>query len=127
MQALETLRNQGYTLCILAQNIVEFRVVATRPVSVNGLGMSQQEVDLEIERLKFLYRVFPDTSEIFEEWSQLVKLYGAEGKQNHDARIAAAMNAHKISAILTFNKSDFIRYPNLSVWEPKDLLNASPL
>lgn len=68
MQALETLRNQGFTLCILPQNIIEFRVVATRPVAVNGLGMSQQDVGFEIQRLKFLFHVFQDTSEIFEEW-----------------------------------------------------------
>ena len=32
------LRNQGFEPCLVAQNLVEFRAVATRPRAANGLG-----------------------------------------------------------------------------------------
>jgi predicted nucleic acid-binding protein len=37
-----------------------------------------------------------------------------QGVQVHDARLAAAMYAHGISHILTFNGNDFRRYPGIS-------------
>ena len=39
-RALIALRRQGTDPCLAAQNLVEFRAVATRPVDANGLGMS---------------------------------------------------------------------------------------
>ncbi|GDX39768.1 hypothetical protein LBMAG21_00600 [Armatimonadota bacterium] len=119
--AVEMLRLRGDILCLVPQNIIEFRAVATRPLSVNGLGMSQAEADSEIARLKTLYRLCLDTPYIFE-WERLVSTYGSAGKQNHDARIVAAMNIHGITALLTFNKSDFIRYQHITLWEPTDLV-----
>ncbi|MCX6379145.1 MAG: hypothetical protein NT023_06660 [Armatimonadetes bacterium] len=84
--------------------------------------MSQAEADSEIARLKTLYRLCLDTPYIFGEWERLVSTYGSAGKQNHDARIVAAMNIHGITALLTFNKSDFMRYQHITIWEPTDLV-----
>jgi predicted nucleic-acid-binding protein len=39
-KAVAELRQQRVDLCIAPQNLVEFWVVATRPVANNGLGMS---------------------------------------------------------------------------------------
>ena len=120
------LRRQGDQPCLVAQNLVEFRSVATRPNAVNGMGMSQADADAEIARLKALYPVFADEPAILPAWEQLVSVYGSVGKQNHDARIVAAMLAHGIPTVLTFNKSDFIRYPNIKMITPAEVL-ASPL
>ncbi len=122
LNALKELGRRGDTLCIMPQNLIEFRVVATRPRSVNGLGMSQEEVKAEISGIRKFYTIFEETPAIFAEWERLVETYGAEGKQNHDARIVAAMNVYGITAILTFNRSDFVRYPGLTVYKPKDLI-----
>src|SRR5205085_8668198 len=100
------LRRRGDQPCLIAQNLIEFRSVATRPSANNGLGMSQPDADAEIARLKALYPVLADTSAILPEWERLVTTCGAAGKQNHDARIAAAMQAHGIPTLLTFNKAD---------------------
>lgn len=127
LNAQEELRQRGDKLCLVAQNLVEFRAVATRPLSVNGLGMSQSQADMEIARLEYLFPVFPDTPEIFTEWKRLNRLYGAQGKQNHDARIVAAMIVCDIPRILTFNKEDFIRYPEIVALTPKEVLHGFSL
>ncbi len=120
------LRRCNDQLCLLAQNLVEFRAVATRPIEANGLGMSQPHADAELVRLKSLYLVFTDEPTILAEWERMVKQYGAAGKQNHDARIAAAMVAHGIPTILTFNKSDFIRFSEITAITPQEALQAVP-
>lgn len=124
LDAQAKLIKQGEQPCIFAQNLVEFRAAATRPLAVNGLGMSQALVDAEITRLKSLYQVHADVPAILPEWENLVRLYGAAGKQNHDARLVAAMMVHGVLKILTFNKSDFIRYPGIVVLTPAEVLAA---
>lgn len=121
-EAIKEVGRRGDILCIVPQNLVEFRAVATRPVSVNGLGMSQEQVKASIQQFRQFYVLFEETPAIFAEWERLVETYGAEGKQNHDARIVAAMNVYGIAAILTFNADDFVRYPDLTIYKPKDLV-----
>lgn len=116
------LRRRGDQPCLIAQNLIEFRSVATRPANVNGLGMSQQDADAEIASLKTIYPILTDVPSILPEWEHLVSTCGAAGKQNHDARIAAAMLAHKISTILTFNKADFVRYPGIIALTPQEVI-----
>lgn len=123
--AVDKMRLRGDQPCLVAQNLIEFRAVATRPANVNGLGMSQTEANREIARLQFLYPVFPDVPAIFLEWQRLVSVYVSEGKQNHDARIVAAMIVHGIGTILTFNKADFVRYLGIAVFTPQEVLAAA--
>ena len=82
--AVSAMRTRGHQLCLVAQVLVEFRAVATRPISVNGLGLSQQDVDGEIARLSYMNRVFPDEPAMLATWKLLVSTYGSIGKQNHD-------------------------------------------
>jgi len=122
--AVYKLRRRGDQPCLVPQNLIEFRAVATRPASVNGLGMSQAQANGEIPRLQSLYPVFPDLPAIFSEWERLVNAYVSEGKQNHDARIVAAMLVHGIGTILTFNKADFLRYSEIVAFTPQEVLAA---
>jgi hypothetical protein len=48
------------------------------------------------------------------------------GKKAHDARLVAAMLAHGLSRLLTFNVSDFARYPGITVLEPAQVLAGPP-
>ncbi len=125
-EAVQNLRARGDLPCLVPQIIVEFRAVATRPAPVNGLGMTQVDAGTEIRRILRLFPLLDEVSAIFTEWRNLVGSCGATGKQNHDARIAAAMRKHGISTILTFNKSDFTRYPGITVLEPADLVSSTP-
>jgi predicted nucleic acid-binding protein len=122
VNSVKALRLRGWQPCLAAQNIIEFRVVCTRPAEANGLGMSQVRANAEIARLKSLFPIKPDTHAVFEEWERLIDEYEINGKQNHDARLVCVMMVHGISSILTFNKDDFTRYKGISVLTPTDVL-----
>jgi predicted nucleic-acid-binding protein len=42
VQAVKSLFEQSEMLCILPQNLIEFWVVATRPIAMNGLLLHHQ-------------------------------------------------------------------------------------
>ncbi|MFN6495972.1 MAG: hypothetical protein RMX65_002850 [Nostoc sp. DedQUE01] len=44
-RAFVTLRKQNEKLCIIPQNLIEFWVVATRPLASNGLGLTVDEAE----------------------------------------------------------------------------------
>ena len=115
LQALTRLTGQSNLLYTVPQNMVEFWVVATRPQAVNGLGLSTAEADRERARLGTLFPVLPDPSDLYYRWVGLVNRFGVSGKPAHDARIVAAMLAHGITHILTFNGSDFRRFAPLGI------------
>lgn len=80
----QLLRN-GEELCVLAQNLIEFWAVATRPTSVNGLAMTTEQARAELIRIKGLFRLLPDRPDIYSEWETLVVKHGVSGKSTHDA------------------------------------------
>ena len=121
IRAVKTLLAQGEELSITPQNLIEFWAVATRPVASNGLELTPNEAAQEIAHLKSIFMLLPDTAAIFSEWEKLVRQYGVAGKQTHDARIVAVMNAYGVKNLLTFNTEDFIRYHGITVVRPQDL------
>ena len=120
------LRMVGDEPCVVDQNLIEFRAVVTRPTAANGLGMSQEQANAEIQTLKSLYELLSDTPAVFAQWERLVTTYVSEGKQNHDARIVAAMIVHGIPTVLTFNETDFRRYSEIVVKSPSEILEENP-
>jgi predicted nucleic acid-binding protein len=123
VDALTLLRQQGDDLCLVPQNFYEFWVVATRPVAVNGLGMSAAQAQAEVARVKQLFTVLDETPAVFARWEQLVVQYQVMGKNAHDARLVAAMLVHGVPLLLTFNVSDFQRYQGITVVSPQDVLS----
>lgn len=117
-RALLTLRKQAEELCIIPQNIIEFRAVATRPLANNGLGLTVDEAARETKKLKRIFKLLPDAPAIFAEWEQLVIRHQVTGKPTHDARLVAAMMAHHLTHILTFNIDDFKRFSGITVVNP---------
>jgi predicted nucleic acid-binding protein len=125
VDALALLRQQGDVLCLVPQNFYEFWVVATRPVSVNGLGMTAAQAQFEFAALKQLFTVLDETPAVFARWEQLVVQYQVVGKTAHDARLVAAMLVHGVNRLLTFNTPDFQRYPGITVISPRDVLSST--
>jgi len=121
-RAILTLKKQGEFLCIIPQNIIEFWAVATRPLDKNGLGLSITQAEEESEKLKKIFILELDTPQIFTEWESLVIKYQVMGKQVHDARLAAAMVAHNITHLLTFNVDDFKRFSDIVVVDPRSIV-----
>lgn len=63
--------------------------------------------------MQFIENTFillPYENSIFAQWRRLVVQYHVSGVQVHDAHLVAAMLAHEITHILTFNTRDFTRY-----------------
>ncbi len=120
-EALKSLRRQNSTFYILLQNVSEFWNVCTRPADKNGLGLSIAKTDLHLKRFERLFTLLPDTIEVYKNWRQLVVKHSVSGIHVHDAKIAAAMMAHGIVNLLTYNAIDFKRYTDIKAIAPKDV------
>ena len=116
------LHARGETLHITAQNLVEFRNAATRPLSVNGLGLSPAETERKAARYENRFSLLDETPLIYPTWKSLVTALGVIGKQVHDARLVAVCHVHKVTHLLTFNVAHFTRFagfaPGIVVVDP---------
>jgi predicted nucleic acid-binding protein len=117
-ESVKRLLLAGEKLCIVPQVIYEFWVVATRPIVNNGLEMSTSQAKAQIDELRLVLDLLPDTADILPEWQRLVVDFDCKGKPSHDARLVAAMNVHKVKQLLTFNSRDFTRYTGISTLDP---------
>ena len=124
VNAVHSLLAKGEELCIIPQNLIEFWVVATRPASVNGLGLSFALAIAQLTELKDIFTLHPDTPAIFSEWEKLVVKYQVMGKQAHDTRLVAAMKVHQITHLLTFNTDDFQRFSEIAAIDPRSISSA---
>lgn len=100
----------GIPICVPPQSLYEFHVVATRPVTANGLGAALPAVKEQIDDWLQIFTLLPDIPAIFKNWYTLVHQYGVSGKTAHDTRMVAWMLAHSIPQLYTLNVQDFLRY-----------------
>lgn len=121
VQALEALRGSGETCQTCAQVLIEYWAVATRPIDVNGLGLSPLECCHNIRQMVNLFPCVPEPPDILTRWETLVSHHLVLGRQAYDARIAALMQAHGLDKILTYNVDDFGRYDFIAALTPTDL------
>src|SRR3954471_5299788 len=89
--AICNLIGRGDDLILTPQVVIEFWGVATRPVAVNGLGLSPRRTEQILNRLERFCRLVPDPPNVYEEWRRLVVTHQVSGKKVHDARLAAVM------------------------------------
>ena len=112
--------------CLLTPQIfIEFWVVATRPVEVNGLGWTASKTQERINQFLAQFTLLEETPEIFTHWFQLVTIHKIKGKRTHDIRLLAVMKANKISHLLTFNPDDFIAIPDINIVHPQEIMTNS--
>jgi len=114
---------RGDELFIIAQNLIEFWAVATRPIANNGLGLTVAQAAQELTKLKVLFVILPDTASILPEWEQLVVAHQVLGKQVYDVRLVAAMIVHDVKHLLTFNTGDFKRFTTITAVNPQSIPN----
>jgi predicted nucleic acid-binding protein len=119
--AVDKLLKQGDTLFVTLQNISEFWNVCTRPLDKNGLGFNIAETDAELKQIEQVFDLLPDTTEVYKNWRELVVKHSVSGVKVHDAKIIAAMKAHNIKNLLTFNAKDFKRYSDIKAVEPNEV------
>jgi predicted nucleic acid-binding protein len=113
VNALLELHQRAETLHITPQVLIEFRNFATRPIAVNGLGLSVSIVEMKASFFESTYPLLDDTADIFPKWKMIVQRTAAVGKQVHDARLVAVCHAHNITHLLTFNTAHFARFASI--------------
>lgn len=122
LAAIEWLNAHEQECVLVPQVIYEFWVVATRPLEVNGLGLSVSEAELVVSEWMNFFSLRRDERGVFDFWHELVQVNDVKGKNAHDARLVAAMRRHGITNLLTFNVPDFLRYSSIRVFAPADVL-----
>jgi predicted nucleic acid-binding protein len=112
----------NYHRCfITSQVLIEFWVVATRPVAVNGLGWTPEEAERAVQMLINQFEWLEETPDIFRLWFSLATTYKISGKRTHDLRIQAVMLAHNISHLLTLNPKDFVAVEGITIIHPNSI------
>ncbi|MBD2133700.1 MULTISPECIES: type II toxin-antitoxin system VapC family toxin [unclassified Sphaerospermopsis] len=112
---------RGGQCFITSQVIIEFWVVATRPVNVNGLGWTVEQTTQAVQMLISQFDLLAETPDVFSIWLNLVTTYNISGKRTHDIHILAVMIAHNISHVLTLNPKDFIDVPEITIIHPQNI------
>lgn len=118
-RAVRVLTGRGDVLAAALQNLAEFWNVCTRPAtSRGGLGPDLAETESRVQDVESTFPILDDPPGLFRVWRRLVVAHGVKGKQVHDARLAALMEASGIAHILTLNGPDFARHPGLTALDP---------
>lgn len=123
-EAINTIVINGNECVITSQVLIEFWVVATRPIDVNGLGWNTSQTTNYVNDLLDNFILITETSDTFFHWFQLVKDYDIKGKRTHDIRLLAVMKSHNITHLLTFNPHDFIKIPEIIIIHPQDIIEV---
>jgi predicted nucleic acid-binding protein len=109
--ALHRLTARNVELCFTAQNLGEFWSASTRPVQRNGFGLSIEETESRIRFVELSMTLLPEDARVYHAWRNLLYSHHVRGVQVHDAHLAAALEVHGVSNLLTFNGADFKRFP----------------
>ncbi len=121
-QAVRALHARGDRIVLAPQNVAEFWNVCTRPASARGgYGLSVAETERRLAIFEAVFAVLSEPPAVYRLWRSLVVTHAVQGKQVHDARLVALMQAHGITHVLTLNGSDFTRYPGITPIAPASL------
>ena len=116
--ALGRLAGQNTALYYTHQNIAELWNAMTRPVGRNGLGLTIAEAEREVLAIEAGMSLLSESEAVYREWRRIIVQYKVSGVQVHDARLVAAMRAHGVPYIVTFNVADFSRFEGLTAMHP---------
>lgn len=121
-RAVLELHRRSEVLHVTSQVMIEFRNVATRPVTVNGLGLSVSDAETLAAIFEARFPLLVETPDVYPSWKTLVNAIGVTGKQVHDARLVAVCHVHAVTHVLTFNVAHFARLalfaPGVGVVDP---------
>ena len=124
-RAVLELHRRDEILNVTPQVMIEFRNVATRPVAVNGLGLSIVDAESQAATFEVRFPLLVDTPDVYPDWKTLVAALDVIGKQVHDARLVAVCHVHGVTHVLTFNFSHFARLagfgPGVIVVDPANV------
>ncbi len=120
-KAVRRLLASGSHLFIAFQNVAEFWNVSTRPLDLNGRGLSTSQTRELVSDLERQFEIVTEDREVFSCWIKLVADFGVSGRQVHDARLVAHRVVRGIPGLLTSNTKDFLRYPQIQLLDPEQI------
>jgi predicted nucleic acid-binding protein len=97
------------------QVVREYLVVATRPLSANGLGLSPADALQNIEKMTRRLQFCEESESVSLRLRSLVGAREHTGKAIHDANIVATLMEHGIDLLATENPEDFSGYPEIGM------------
>jgi predicted nucleic acid-binding protein len=121
--AITHLAEQGWDSCTCAQVLIEFWVVGTRPIEVNGLGLSIDSITANLADMHTAFVCLPEPPDIADRWQGIAAKHQVVGKQAHDTRLVALMLSHEITHVVTLNPDDFSRYSEITALTPAEVLS----
>lgn len=104
-------------LAVCPQIVREYLAVSSRPVAVNGLGLSGEDAVANVEQFLQGMEVLAEGPATTRSLMDLVMADPSAGKQVHDANVVAVALAHRAVAIVTDNTRHFARFANVVVVE----------
>ena len=112
----------GLHLAISNQIVREYLVVATRPVPVNGLGLSTKDSLYNVKQFLNHCLIVGETEAVLNILLENVDKYGISGKHIHDINLIALMTVNNIKTLITLNPSDFKVFTELDILGPDSLM-----
>lgn len=78
--AVAKLHRRGEVLHITAQNLIEFRNFATRPIGANGLGLASPSASVVAAAFEAAFPLLEETPAVYRAWRTLVDALGVVGR-----------------------------------------------
>lgn len=113
LEALESWPLAGTVLYTSGQVLREYLAVATRPVALNGLGLTRVDAVANVEVLRERLRFLEEDQRVATRLAELVRESECAGKQVHDANVVATALVHGVAAIATLNVEGFARFDSV--------------
>ncbi|WP_375492123.1 type II toxin-antitoxin system VapC family toxin [uncultured Nostoc sp.] len=120
-RTIRYLISNNHRCFITSQVLIEFWVVATRQLAVNGFGWTPDETERTLQMLINQFEWLEETPDIFRLWFSLATTYKISGKRTHDLRIQAVVLAYNINHILTLNPKDFVEVEGITIVHPNSI------
>lgn len=123
LSLFEDVSRAGGHLAWSGQVIREYLVVATRPLSVNGLGLEPSAAIHNIKRFSKRLNLLEEGTDVSRRLTGLVERFDLKGKRIHDANIVATMLAVGVTKLVTDDTSDYRVFKEIDTFHPSELLS----
>ena len=118
LHLLTSVPRSGGHLVWSGQIIREYLVVATRPIKVNGLGLSSDEALANTQRFAKRLHFLEENQGVAQNLRELVATHKLKGRRIHDANIVATMSAGGISNCITADETDYSCFDQVKAISP---------
>lgn len=113
VEVLDDWPTVGTVLYTSGQILREYLAVATRPLDMNGMGVSSEDAIANVRSLRGRLHLLAENTKVADHLLVLLAEVPCSGKQVHDANIVATMLVHGVGAIVTADEAHFARFAGM--------------